>query len=78
MSYASVREAPLVIARAVDRDELLARWRATAMAAGTGRGLPQVYGLLQQLDGQVEIDSRPGEGATIHLLLPALEGEAAA
>ncbi|WBY01918.1 ATP-binding protein [Ramlibacter tataouinensis] len=38
---------------------------------GTGLGLPQVYALVQQLGGDVEIDSRPGQGTTVHLLLPA-------
>lgn len=37
---------------------------------GTGLGLAQVYGLLRQLGGDVEIDSRPGQGTAVHLLFP--------
>jgi two-component system NtrC family sensor kinase len=38
--------------------------------AGTGLGLPQVYGFLQQMGGDVRIDSAPGSGTTVHLLFP--------
>ena len=41
--------------------------------AGTGLGLPQVYGLLRQLGGDVAIESRPGAGTTVELYLPAVE-----
>lgn len=44
--------------------------------AGTGLGLPQVYALVQQLGGEVEIDSRPGQGTTVHLLLPLIDADA--
>jgi CheY-like chemotaxis protein len=37
---------------------------------GTGLGLAQVYGAVRQSGGAVEIDSAPGRGATIRLLLP--------
>ncbi|HRD46473.1 MAG TPA: PAS domain-containing protein [Caulobacter sp.] len=37
---------------------------------GTGLGLSQVYGFVRQSGGSVEIDSAPGQGATITLLLP--------
>lgn len=37
---------------------------------GTGLGLAQVYGLLRQLGGDVEIDSGPGQGTAVHLLFP--------
>ena len=39
---------------------------------GTGLGLSQVEGFIVQSGGQVEIDSAPGLGARIELLLPAL------
>ena len=38
---------------------------------GTGLGLSQVHGFCQQAGGQAQIASRPGEGATVSLLLPA-------
>ena len=38
--------------------------------AGTGLGLSQVYGFMQQLGGNMSIDSAPDRGTTIHLFLP--------
>lgn len=37
---------------------------------GSGLGLSQVYGFIQQSGGRVEIDSTPGEGSTFRLRLP--------
>jgi signal transduction histidine kinase len=37
---------------------------------GTGLGLSQVYGFASQSGGEVRIESRPGEGTTVTLLLP--------
>lgn len=37
---------------------------------GTGLGLPQVYGFLHQIGGDVQVESQPGQGTTIRLLLP--------
>jgi signal transduction histidine kinase/ActR/RegA family two-component response regulator len=37
---------------------------------GTGLGLSQVYGFARSSGGEVRIESRPGKGATILLLLP--------
>ena len=41
-----------------------------APGEGTGLGLSQVYGFARQSGGGVEIDSQPGHGATVALLLP--------
>lgn len=38
---------------------------------GSGLGLSMVYGFVQQSGGKVQIDSKPGKGTTIELLLPA-------
>ncbi|RDI55074.1 hybrid sensor histidine kinase/response regulator [Microvirga subterranea] len=38
---------------------------------GTGLGLSQVYGFVTQSGGHVQIDSEPGDGTTITMLLPA-------
>jgi CheY-like chemotaxis protein len=38
---------------------------------GTGLGLSQVYGFIKQSGGEVAIDSKPGEGTTISIYLPA-------
>lgn len=37
---------------------------------GTGLGLSMVYGFVKQTGGQVHIDSQPGQGTSISLLLP--------
>jgi CheY-like chemotaxis protein len=37
---------------------------------GTGLGLSQVYGIVQQLGGNVEIQTEPGRGTTILMSLP--------
>ena len=42
---------------------------------GTGLGLSMVYGTIKQSGGYVFIDSRQGEGTTVHILLPVVEGE---
>jgi PAS domain S-box-containing protein len=41
------------------------------LGKGTGLGLAQVYGIAQQSGGTVRIESREGEGTSIHILLPA-------
>jgi PAS domain S-box-containing protein len=40
---------------------------------GTGLGLSMVAGFVQQSEGLLKIDSRLGEGTTIHLILPATD-----
>jgi two-component system NtrC family sensor kinase len=40
---------------------------STKGEAGTGLGLPQVYGFMQQSDGALEIESAPGKGTKVHL-----------
>ena len=43
------------------------------VGAGTGLGLSQVYGLVRQSGGALDIDSLPGHGATIRMRLPLAE-----
>jgi PAS domain S-box-containing protein len=42
---------------------------------GTGLGLSQVYGMVEQARGTMRIKSAVGEGTTVSLYFPALEGE---
>ena len=44
---------------------------------GTGLGLATVYGIVTQAGGSVDISSRPGEGTTVSVLLPASRARAA-
>lgn len=49
------------------------------VGVGTGLGLSQVHGFVHQSKGAVDIESRPGEGATFRIFLPAMrdgDGEA--
>jgi CheY-like chemotaxis protein len=48
------------------------------MGQGTGLGLSMVYGFARQSGGQVRIDSSPGQGTEVRLLLPRLIAEAPA
>jgi signal transduction histidine kinase/CheY-like chemotaxis protein len=41
-----------------------------AAGKGTGLGLSQVYGFASQSGGDLRIESTPGEGTTVHILLP--------
>jgi PAS domain S-box-containing protein len=48
------------------------------MGQGTGLGLSMVYGFARQSGGQVRIDSTPGQGTEVRMLLPRLAAEPAA
>ena len=48
------------------------------LGQGTGLGLPMVYGLVRQLHGFVEIDSREGAGTTVTVLFPLARADRAA
>jgi two-component system, NtrC family, sensor kinase len=61
-------------------DEVLRRalepFFTTKGEAGTGLGLPQVYGFMQQIGGTMHIASAPGKGTRVHLCFsPARHGE---
>lgn len=46
--------------------------------AGTGLGLAQVYGVMRQAGGFVDVESAPGEGTTMTMAFPRLQLPAAA
>jgi len=52
------------------RKRALEPFFTTKGEAGTGLGLSQVYGFMQQLGGSMRIDSAPGRGTTVHLFFP--------
>ncbi len=58
--------------------EILARatepfFSTKPLGKGTGLGLAQVYGIVQQSGGTLRIDSLPGNGTTVEILLPVSE-----
>ncbi|MFQ5419937.1 MAG: ATP-binding protein, partial [Anaerolineae bacterium] len=44
----------------------------TRAPLGSGLGLSQVYGIIKQLGGEVDVTSPPGQGATFTLFLPVM------
>ena len=52
------------------RRRALEPFYTTKGEAGTGLGLSQVYGFMQQLGGQVFLDSAPDRGTAVHLYFP--------
>lgn len=53
------------------RERCLEPFFTTKGERGTGLGLPMVFGTAQRHGGSVEVDSTPGQGTAIRLLLPA-------
>jgi CheY-like chemotaxis protein len=63
--------APEVLARAFEPF-----FTTKEVGKGTGLGLAQVYGFIRQAGGAATLESRPGEGVTVTLYVPAAEGRA--
>jgi len=47
----------------------------TKGGAGSGLGLSMVYGFVKQSQGYIRLDSTPGQGAEVRLLLPAVPAD---
>jgi PAS domain S-box-containing protein len=45
---------------------------------GTGLGLSMVHGMAEQMGGRLALTSRPGQGTTAEIWLPAMEGDSPA
>jgi signal transduction histidine kinase len=43
-------------------------------SGGTGLGLSVAFGIVQDAGGEIEIDSMPGKGTTVRVVLPAMSG----
>ena len=52
------------------RRRALEPFYTTKGESGTGLGLAQVYGFMQQLGGGIDIDSAPGRGTRVRLRFP--------
>lgn len=59
------------------RKHALEPFYTTKGDGGTGLGLPQVYGFMQQLGGNITIESAAGRGTAIHLFFPVAPAESA-
>ncbi|HEV2122553.1 MAG TPA: ATP-binding protein, partial [Chloroflexota bacterium] len=57
------------------RQRCLEPFYSTKGARGTGLGLAMVHGTVERHQGQLEIESTPGEGTTIRLRLPVYDNE---
>ena len=58
------------------RHRALEPFYTTKGEAGTGLGLPQVYGFMRQIGGNMAVESAPGQGTTVHLFFPVTPCEA--
>ncbi len=58
-------------------DRIFEPFFTTKETEGTGLGLAIVYGLVEDLDGAIEVDSRPGEGTSVIVTMPRTEGREA-
>jgi signal transduction histidine kinase/CheY-like chemotaxis protein len=58
------------------RQHCLDPFYSTKGKRGTGLGLAMVYGTVERHEGRIEIESQPGKGTTIRLILPSRQNPA--
>lgn len=54
------------------RERIFAAFQSSKGQAGTGLGLAAARKIVAELNGQIEVESTPGEGTTFHIRLPAV------
>jgi signal transduction histidine kinase len=55
---------------ASDLEHIFEPFFSTKKGAGTGLGLSITHGIVQKLDGEIKVDSKPGEGTCFTVTLP--------
>ncbi|WP_191082992.1 ATP-binding protein [Roseococcus microcysteis] len=72
----TVRDTGIGMSEAVRSRALEPFFTTKGDSGGSGLGLSQTQGLARQSGGMVRIESAPGQGTAVHLLLPAIAGPA--
>lgn len=73
-AYMKVSDDGCGIPRSVQKHVFEPFFTTKDVGAGTGIGLSTVYGIVQQHDGTIDLQSEPGVGTEITIYLPASDG----
>ena len=66
----SMRDTGIDMSEVRERDPF---FTTKLLGKGTGLGLSMTFGYVRQSSGYLRIESRPGEGATVTILMPRIE-----